>query len=147
MLQQPPTHTAEHRLISIIPTLLSDSFDTDELNAIRRTYRSGQPLFAQLQMSTGMPPPNRYETLFRWPLPSQLMRTSSDPKTVGDLLALFTASPIEFEYCTPDVFDILEFAAAFLSSRTTDRASPNWREEAAKAWFERSVPAGPSAKK
>jgi hypothetical protein len=122
----------EHRLLALTPMLLSDSFDADELSFIRHLYRNDPSLFAEARLLTGDTPRDRYDALFTWPLPPWLIKVPDDPKTVGELLALFIASPIEFQQARPEHFDILEFSAAFLSSATTDRSSPMWREEASR---------------
>jgi hypothetical protein len=87
-----------------------------------------------------IPLADRYEALFAWPLLAHIVDRSNQIFTVGNLLALFVASPTALTRHRVNRYDVLEFAAALLASRITERVSLDWREDAARAWFEGSRP-------
>lgn len=128
-------------LRKLIPLLLSHSLDEIEMSYLRRSWR-----YEFIVWSLHSPSicsdrlADRYDALYTWPLPSQIADQPKRVLSVGDLLAQFLASPISPSGLRSEAFDILEFAAALLASRITDRTKPNWRESAAQVWFERSRP-------
>jgi hypothetical protein len=120
--------------------LLRDHLDDNELFFIKRVSdRVPWPWYFLPQSGSVEPLTDRYDALFTWPLPAHIVDAGNQVFTVGDLLAVFVASPMALKQQV-DAYDILEFAAALLASRIPERVSPNWREDAARSWFERSRP-------
>lgn len=83
-------------------------------------------------------PFDRFEAMVDWPVPP-LGGPRPYPANAGALLSAFIASPAQYDR-HPAVADIVCFLAALLSSRTTERTDPAWRERAAAQWLARSLP-------
>lgn len=131
----------KRRRISLLPMLLCSKHSGFGLDAVYFSLDSDFSLTPFVQAAlAGELSGNRYEALFSWPLPESLIDHALPMKTVGHLLSVFVSSPVWFKHADTVVFDILDFAASLLASRTTDRRGTTWREEASYAWFERSCP-------
>jgi hypothetical protein len=114
--------------------------DFDMIPEYLELVRGGWPhwLHGDWTAASG-PVAERYEALFTWPLLSYA-RNATPIDRVGPLLATFVASPGEFLGKPRALLDIVGFAAAFLASRSEERDTPDWRQNAAAGWLALSMP-------